>query len=148
MMDATGSRPMTGRQKALVRDSLESINEYSGAVVRLFYGRLFEIAPQVRPLFRTEIGEQSRRLNEMLKAIVGALDRFDEFRPVLAELGRRHVDYGVRPEHYELLRSALLWAFGNALGVRFDRETRAAWDLLIGIVAAEMLAGATAGQAR
>ena len=121
---------------------------FTGAVVRLFYGRLFEIAPQLRPLFKTEIGEQSRRLNEMLNMIVGSLDRFDELRPMLAELGRRHVDYGARPEHYEILRSALLWTFGNALGVHFDRETRAAWDLLIGMVAAEMLAGAAAAQPR
>ena len=139
---------MTERQKGLIRGSLDSINEFSGAVVRLFYGRLFEIAPHVRPMFKTEIGEQSRRLGEMLNMIAGALDRFDEFRPVLADLGRRHVEYGVRPEHYELLRSALLWTFGNALGVQFDRETRAAWDLLIGMVASEMLAGAAAAQTR
>jgi hemoglobin-like flavoprotein len=139
---------MTERQKVLIRGSLETINEFSGAVVRLFYGRLFEIAPQVRPLFKTEIGEQSRRLSEMLNTIVGALDNFDTLRPVLADLGRRHVEYGVRPEHYELLRSALLWTFGNALGVQFDRETRAAWDLLIGMVSAEMLAGAAAAQSR
>jgi len=137
---------MTAREKALVRGTLEAISEYSGAVVRLFYGRLFEIAPQVRPLFKTEIGEQSRRLAEMLGAITASLDHFEEFRPILAELGRRHVEYSVRPEHYELLRTALMWAFGNALGVQFDRETRCAWETLIGIVSAEMLAGAAAPQ--
>jgi len=144
---AAGFSPLTVRQRALVRESLESINEYSGAVVRLFYGRLFELAPQVRALFRTDIGEQSRKLSDMLAAIVGALDRFDELRPQLAELGRRHVDYGVRPEYYEVLRSALLWALANALDVQFDRETRTAWDVLIGMIAAEMLAGAGLAQA-
>jgi len=133
---------LTARQKKLVRESMAAINEFPGAVVRLFYGRLFELAPQVRPLFKTEIGEQSRRLSEMLNMIVEALDRFDELRPVLADLGRRHVEYGARPEHYEVLRSALMWAFGNALGVQFDRETRAAWDALIGMVSAAMLAAA------
>jgi nitric oxide dioxygenase len=127
---------------------MAALNEFSGAVVRLFYGRLFELAPQVRPLFKTEIGEQSRRLGEMLNMIVDALDRFDELRPVLAELGRRHVEYGARPEHYEVLRSALMWAFGNALGVQFDRETRTAWESLIGIVSAEMLAAAAAAPPR
>jgi hemoglobin-like flavoprotein len=59
--------------------------------------------------------------------------------PGLAELGRRHLSYGVKPYHYEKLRSALLWALGQALGLEFDTETRAAWEQLLSLISAVML---------
>ena len=79
-------------------------------MVKLFYGRLFEIAPQVRPLFRIEIGQQSQKLLDMLTTIAGALDIFETLRPQLEELRHRHMAYGAKPEHYDALR------VGSAVG--------------------------------
>ena len=137
---------LTTRQKLLVRQSFESLDEYSDSVVRLFYGRLFEIAPQVRGLFRAPIAEQSRKLKDMLSTVVDALDHFEELRPRLADLGRKHVQYGAKPEHYEALRSALLWSLGQALSSEFDRETKAAWDAMLESITSAMIAGAEAVQ--
>jgi len=78
----------------------------------------------------------------MLRTTVDALDRFEEWQPVLAELGRKHAGFGVQPYQYEKLRAALLWAFGQALGLEFDRETRAAWDQLLTLISTVMLDGA------
>jgi hemoglobin-like flavoprotein len=139
MNEVTGLSP---RQKRLVRESFASLEEYSDSVVRLFYGRLFEIAPQVRSLFHSDLRAQSRKLHQMLDSIVNALDRFDELQPTLEELGRRHIAYGALPEHYDALRSALMWALGTALESEFDQETRAAWNQLIQGVANAMLKGA------
>jgi nitric oxide dioxygenase len=137
---------LTAKQKRLVRDSFQSVQAYGTSVVVLFYGRLFEIAPETRALFKIDIREQSRKLVETLGMTIEALDKFDELLPVLAELGRKHVGYGVQPYQYEQLRSALLWALGQALGLEFDRETRAAWDQLLSMISAVMLDGA--GRAR
>jgi hemoglobin-like flavoprotein len=131
---------LTPLQQRLVRESFASAGEYSDAVVQLFYGRLFELDPAVRGMFKIDIKEQSRKLLDMLSTIVGALDNFEELRPKLGELGRRHVTYGVKPEHYETLKRALLWALGRALDSEFDAETRAAWAQLLDAVAAAMLA--------
>jgi nitric oxide dioxygenase len=133
---------LTTKQKRLVRESFESVQEYSNSVVMLFYGRLFELAPQVRPLFRVDIATQSAKLMDTLKHLVSALDRFEELRPDLAELGRRHAEYKVEPAHYQVLVIALTWAFGQALDLEFDRETRGAWEQLLGAVSAVMIAGA------
>lgn len=130
---------LSKKQKQLVRDSFESMQAYGTSVVVLFYGRLFEIAPETRALFTIDIREQSRKLEDTLRTTIEALDRFEELLPVLAELGRRHVNYGVQPYQYEKLRSALLWALGQALGLEFDRETRAAWDQLLSLISAVML---------
>jgi hemoglobin-like flavoprotein len=135
---------VTPKEKELVRASFESIGEYSDSVVKLFYGRLFEIAPQVRPLFRVDIGEQSRKLMNMLTTIIDALDNFEALQLQLEDLGRKHVGYGAKPEHYEALRVALLWAIGSALEAEFDKETKEAWNALLGQVAGAMIAGAEA----
>ena len=136
---------LSTKQKRLVRDSFESLQAYGNSVVVLFYGRLFETAPETRALFKIDIHEQARKLNETLRTTIDALDKFEEWVPVLAELGRKHVRFGVQPYQYEKLRSALLWAFGQALGLEFDRETRAAWDALLSMISAVMLEGAAQG---
>ena len=133
---------LSKKQRQLVRDSFESIEAYGTSVVVLFYGRLFETAPETRALFKIDIREQSRKLEDTLRTTVEALDNFEELLPVLAELGRKHVIYGVQPYQYEKLRLALLWAFGQALGLEFDPETRAAWDQLLSLISAVMQSGA------
>ncbi len=88
--------------------------------------------------------EQSRKLIVMLATIVDSLDRFGEMTPVLRELGARHVKYGVKPEHYKTLSSALLWAFGKALERDYYPEVRTAWTAAIDAINREMLSGADA----
>jgi nitric oxide dioxygenase len=134
---------LSSHQKQLIRETLESLREYSHSLTKLFYGRLFELAPEVRGLFSGTLDEQARKLLDMLVTIVEALDHFDELRAPLGELGRGHAGYGVQPEHYELLRGALLWALAQALEQEFDRETKIAWDHMLRAVSAAMLEGAT-----
>jgi hemoglobin-like flavoprotein len=139
---------LTLRQKCLVRDSFESLREYSDSVVLLFYGRLFELAPQTRKMFKIEIPEQARKLMDTLTSLIDSLDRFEELREHLAELGRRHARYQVEPAHYQLLVTALMWAFGQALDLEFDAETRTAWEHLLGAVSAVMIEGAATAEAQ
>lgn len=141
-MSQTGKITLSERQKRLVRESFESVSEYQSSVLMLFYGRLFEIAPETRPLFHIDIREQSNKLMNTLATLIDALDRLELLMPHLAELGSKHVTYGVQPYHYEKLRSALLWALGHALGAEFGRETRTAWETLLAAVSAAMLDGA------
>jgi hemoglobin-like flavoprotein len=118
---------LTPRQKRLVRESFESVREYSDSVALLFYARVFELAPQTRGVFKIGIRERAQKLMATLTGPVDALDRFEKLRPDLAALGRRHAEYKVEPAHYQLLVTALMWAFGQALGIEFDLETRTAW---------------------
>jgi hemoglobin-like flavoprotein len=133
---------MTERQRRLVRDSYDAVQELSGPLAMLFYGRLFELDPSVRPLFKTDLREQGRKLMATLDALVTGLEQFDRLRPLLHELGRKHVAYGARPAHYLTLRAALIWALARALDEEFDRETKDAWAAVIEAVAQEMLVGA------
>ena len=144
-MSAAPGLQLSVRQKRLIRSSFESLSEYADSAVLLFYGRLFELDPSLRSLFHIEIRVQAGKLLDMLTSIVGTLDSFEKLRPELAELGRRHVGYGVKPEHYGTLATALLWALGQALGPQFDRETRKAWETTLSTIVTAMLEGSRTG---
>jgi hemoglobin-like flavoprotein len=132
---------MTSEQCRLVRQSFDLFRDEGGPVALLFYGRLFELDPSARRLFHNDLGLQSRKLLDTLEIVTQSLDRFDAIRPRLADLGRLHAGYGVRPEQYDTIITALLWAIGQALGADFDPPTRGAWKLALQAVAVAMKDG-------
>src|SRR5262245_9750796 len=133
---------MTTRQKSLVKQSFAEIREISGPVALLFYGRLFEIDPSLRPMFRQDIEVQGRKLMDMLTAVVDNIDGLDGPAPLLQGLGQRHAGYGVKLENYRTVSKALIWAFAQALGPEFDTDVKAAWTAVIDSVSAGMKEGA------
>lgn len=130
-------------QDQLIRDSFEVVHEMPEAIAMLFYGRLFNLDPSLRGLFKVDMKTQSKKLMDTLRSVVDSLEHFDRMRPVLRELGRKHaIEYGVKPEHYKLLMDALLWAFAQALQPYFYPETKAAWKAVLEDITKEMLSGA------
>ncbi|HEV2667556.1 MAG TPA: globin domain-containing protein, partial [Blastocatellia bacterium] len=83
-------------QKALVQTSFAQVRPIADAAAALFYRRLFELDPTLRPLFKGPIEEQGRKLMDALRLAVKGLDRPEALLPVLADLGRRHAGYGVK----------------------------------------------------
>ena len=122
---------MTHEQKALIRESFDRVRDMAGPLALLFYGKLFELDRGARRLFHNDIRLQGLKLMDMLGSLIDALDRFDSMEGKLSDLGRRHAGFGVRPEQYDTLKTALLWRLAQALGPDFDEKTRAAWALLI-----------------
>jgi len=133
---------MDPEQIVLVKASFADAAAEPGALARRFYERLFAAAPDVRPLFTTEPAEQERKLSLELLAIVERLDRVDDLVARTHDLGVRHVRYGARPAHYEVVGTALLGALGDVLGPRFTPEVAAAWRYAYNLVAEAMQQGA------
>ena len=104
----------------------------------LFYGRLFELDPSLRPMFRGDLKEQGKKLMDMIRAVVGNLRTLDRIVPGIRALGSRHAGYGVRDEHYEIVADALLWTLGQGLGEAFTKETREAWTAAYAILSGTM----------
>ena len=133
---------MTASQKQYIRMSFPVIAEVLGPVALLFYGRLFQLDPSLKPMFRSDIEVQGRKLMDMLTAVVKHLDDFERLEGTLRALGQRHAAYGVRPEHYDTVQRAFLWALGQTLDVEFYPEVRAAWKSVLTEVGDVMKAGA------
>lgn len=135
---------MTPRQKQIVCETFPLIREIAIPVSLLFYGRLFDLDPSLRRLFKIDMKEQSKKLVAMLDTLMEGIDDWEKIVPAIRELGQRHVGYGVKEQHYDTLCSALVWAFGQALQPGFDDEVRAAWTALIRAVNEQMKIGAAA----
>jgi hemoglobin-like flavoprotein len=118
---------MTSHDKALVQSSWRKVVPIADTAAELFYGRLFETAPQVRALFHGDMKEQGRKLMQMLALAVNCLDRLDDLAPALRSLGSRHVAYGVRDADYDPVGAALLWTLAQGLGEEFTPEVKDAW---------------------
>jgi hemoglobin-like flavoprotein len=128
-------------QAELIRESLELIQVSPHAVVMLFYGRLFELDPSLRGLFKIDMRVQSAKLVDTLKAVAESAGDLDAMKPSLRAMGRRHATYGVLPAHYDMVCAALLWALGQALQHDFDAEMRGAWSAVLKAMSREMIAG-------
>ena len=110
----------------------------------LFYKNLFEADPSLKPLFKGSMEEQGKRLMQMIGAAVGKLDDLPTLIPILQSLGRRHVDYGVVPRHYDTVGAALLLTLHQGLGEAFTPAVRAAWAEVYGVMAKVMIDAASA----
>jgi hemoglobin-like flavoprotein len=84
----------------------------------LFYGRLFEIAPAVKPLLRGDMTEQGCKLMATLGVVVNSLGNLEAVLPAASALAKRHVDYGVKAADYTPVGAALLWTLEQNLGLR------------------------------
>jgi hemoglobin-like flavoprotein len=110
-----------------LRESVSLLPMEDLGPVREFYRRLFELAPDARPLFTRQMDLQVRKFADMLAWVIAHLEKPDELRREMRELGARHSGYGVKADHYAPVGSALIWMFKHALGDRFTLEMEEAW---------------------
>jgi hemoglobin-like flavoprotein len=75
----------------------------------------------------------------MLNAIVIRLDRLDELTEEIAAMAQRHLEYGVRPAHYKLVGTALLWTLQKGLADDWTAEVKTAWVTCYNILAVTMI---------
>ncbi|HMO82205.1 MAG TPA: globin family protein [Pyrinomonadaceae bacterium] len=129
---------MTKKQIDLVRKSFKRLEPVAEEAAVLFYARLFELDPSLRPMFRGGIREQGLKLMQMIGIAVRGLDDLDALVPAVRTLGARHTEYGVQEHHYETVAEALLWTFEIALREHFTTETKDAWATVYGLLAQTM----------
>jgi len=111
----------------------------------LFYNRLFEIAPEVKPMFsKTAMPEQSKKLLTMLSYVIAKLDKLEDIIDEVKKLAQRHEGYGVKAAHYTAVGSALLWTLEQGLGAHWNEELKAAWIEVYNVLSDAMINSAKA----
>lgn len=118
---------MTPDQIQLVQTSFGKVEPIANQAAAMFYGRLFDLAPEVRPLFKSDLSAQGRKLMATLGVVVRGLTNLEAIVPAAEALAVKHVDYGVKAEHYAPVGEALLWTLEQGLGGDFTAETKSAW---------------------
>src|SRR4029453_18137685 len=108
---------MISERRRLVAESWKTLAPNGAAVGEIFYRRLFEIDPEMRPLFSSvNMDHQIHKLVTMLDLVVHWLDVPEQLVPVLKKLGERHTTYGVRDDHYGKFGTAFIGTLEEGLG--------------------------------
>jgi len=138
---------MTGEEIAAVERTWALVAATPEAAAQLFYGNLFAEHPELRPLFRSDLSEQGKKLMQTLSLAVSSLRRPEAIREPVERLGARHVAYGVRRDHYPLVGATLVDTLRQALGAELTPEAEKAWESAIALLAGWMIRGAETSRA-
>ncbi len=130
---------LTTAQIDLIRDSFHRLEPDVETASELLYERLFEIAPELRAMFRSDMAGQGMQFKSTLRVIVQRFDDPETLRPYLEDLARGHAAYGVTPEHFRLMGQALIWAMRKTMGEEFPEGADAAWEAAYELLAREMV---------
>lgn len=131
---------MTANEIHLVKYSWSVVEGIDPVVAGgIFYKRLFESAPYLKPMFSESIPVQPKKLMTMIGYVINRLDKLDTILEDIKNLARRHAKYGVQEEHYELVGAALLWTLEQALAALWTNEVKQAWANCYGLLSSAML---------
>jgi hemoglobin-like flavoprotein len=133
---------MTPDQIKLVQESFAKVAPISETAAGLFYGRLFEIAPQVKAMFPADMTEQRKKLMATLAFVVNGLGTLESILPAASALATRHVSYGAKKEHYPVVGAALLWTLEKGLGDAWTSAVADAWTAAYGTLSGFMISEA------
>ena len=131
---------MTNKQIDIVKSSWAIVATIDPVTVGgLFYNRLFESAPQLKHMFRNPMPEQSKKLLAMINYVISKLDKLEDILDEVAKLARRHISYGVKPDHYTIVGEALLWTLEKGLAENWNSEVKEAWNNCYEILSSAMI---------
>jgi hemoglobin-like flavoprotein len=120
---------MTPEQIEMVQSTWAQVVPIADKAAELFYGKLFELDPELKPLFKGDMTEQGQKLMKTINVAVSSLNDLGAIVPTVQELGRNHVGYGVKAKDYDTVAAALIWTLSQGLGDAFTDEVKEAWVL-------------------
>jgi len=123
-------RTASAHAKEIVKATAPALEQHGVEITTAMYARLFQ-NPEIEAMFdraAQESGEQPRRLAGAILAYAKNIDKLENLGPAVAKMVARHVETGVKAEHYPHVAAALLPAIRDVLGadVATD-EVLAAW---------------------
>jgi nitric oxide dioxygenase len=135
---------MTPEQINLITQSFDKMWPIRQTLAVQFYDRFFEMNPDARRLFPSDMGRLRSKLMDTIAAIVGALENRALLHSIVGHTARHHARFGVSPTQYASFGETLIWSLEQQLGPAFTSDLRQAWIELYQTVQTEMMRGAKA----
>lgn len=141
------TRQLSAETIAIVKATGPVLQQHGVAITTRMYERLFQYAA-IRDMFDEAAqasGEQPRRLAAAILGYAQNIDKLENLTGAVNRMVERHVETGVKAEHYPYVAEALLPAIRDVLGADVATDAvLAAWgeaywflaDLLIAAEAA------------
>ena len=115
---------------AIVKSTAPALEQHGVEITTAMYARLFRNA-EVKAMFDEAAqvsGEQPRRLAGAILAYAKNIDKLGNLGSAVQRMVARHVETGVKPEHYPHVAEALLPAIRDVLGADVATDAvLAAW---------------------
>ncbi len=123
------SRLLSPETIAIVKSTAPALQQHGLAITTRMYERLF-VDPAIKALFDQAAqasGEQPKRLAGAIIAFAKNVDNLGVLTQAVERMAERHVETGVKPEHYPAVAAALLPAIKDVLGDAIDQTVLDAW---------------------
>ena len=131
---------LTKKEIAAIKKSWAVMRKIDPHVVAdVFYSKLFFDNPELRKMFPQDMEGQYRKLIDMLNTIIARIEKLDELKGDIVAMSKRHVEYGVKPEQYNLVGKALLWTLQKGLGNEWTDEMKSAWINCYAVLSGTMI---------
>lgn len=133
---------LTADEMELIKATAPVLREHGLAITTRMYERLFE-DPEMKAIFPVagqESGEQPKRLAMAILAYAENIDHLERLGGPVDRMAHRHVECGVKAEHYPVVATALLAAIKDILGDAATHAIIAAWGKAYWVLA-EILIG-------
>jgi len=132
-----------GLNVELIRQSFQKVVPISDKVADQFYTFLFADYPAAKVMFKeVQMNGQKKALIKSLAYIVDHLEDGEKLSEYLRQMGKRHVDYGTKEEHYPLVGNTLIKTFAHFFGDEWTEELQNEWTTAYGVITGLMLEGA------
>lgn len=129
-------------QVALLESSFAALAPQADQLIARFYSRLFELHPEVKPMFaESDLVEQQKKLVAALQLVINNLRNPEKLQDALKGLGHKHQSYGAEAAHFDAVAAVLLEVLEEFAGELWTPPMATAWGDALSAVKAVMLEG-------
>lgn len=131
-------------QMRLVKATIPALREQGETITTIFYRNMLNAHPELNNMFNTvnqANHRQPRALTSIILAFASAINYdISELIPKMERMCNKHCSLGIHADHYDIVATYLIPAFGQVLGPAMTPETEIAWTKAYWILA-RMLIG-------
>lgn len=114
----------------VIKSTLPILQQHGETLTTLFYKRLFENNPEIKPLFNPahqQQGSQQRALAAAICAYAEHIETPEKLANAVELIAQKHASLGIQAEMYPIVGENLLAAIKELLGDAATEEIIAAW---------------------
>jgi len=129
---------MSIEKRLLVRLSIQVLGADVSSLSQRFYRHLFHNYPGLHAILPPDASALNKKFFNMMAAFKN-VKHLEKIEASIKQLGGRHLlNYGVQPDDFDAVRSALFLALEEQLEDKFDEKLRTAWKVVFDEVTAIM----------
>jgi hemoglobin-like flavoprotein len=132
---------LTIEEKAIIKLSFTQLINQKVNIAECFYNNLFEMQPLIKPLFKTDRKVIEKHFYDLISLAVNKIDNFEELKPILLELGKRHKEYRAKMYHFEVVKAAFILSIQYELKHECNETMTIAWSTYIDNISQVMIEG-------